>query len=74
MAVVLAIVGVLAGFGFWLLKSAQKREEQQRQEQFHRDMIARRAEYEDRLYQEGDPRGIHGRYMPPDSLRDKDSD
>ncbi|WP_233213587.1 hypothetical protein [Mycobacterium hubeiense] len=67
-------MGVLAGFGFWLLKSAQKREEQQRQEQFHRDMIARRAEYEDRLYQEGDPRGIHGRYMPPDSLRDKDSD
>lgn len=73
-AVVLAIVGVLAGFGFWLLKSAQQRDEEQRQEQFRRDMIASRAEYEDKLYQEGDPRGIHGRYMPPDSLRDKDGE
>ena len=33
-------------------------------------MIASRAEYEDKLYQEGDPRGIHGRYMPPESPRD----
>ena len=70
--VVLVILGILAGFGFWVLKSAQKREEQQRQEQFQRDMIASRAEYEDKLYQEGDGRGIHGRYMPPESLRDLD--
>lgn len=61
---VLAIIGILAGFGFWALKSAQQREERQRQEQFQRDMIADRADYEDRLYQAGDPRGVHGRYMP----------
>jgi hypothetical protein len=70
--IVLVILGIVAGFGLWVLKSAQKREEQQRQEQFQRDMIASRAEYEDKLYQEGDARGIHGRYMPPESLRDMD--
>jgi hypothetical protein len=69
--IVLAVLGILAGFGFWVLKSAQKREEQQRREQFQRDMIANRAEYEDKLYQEGDPRGTFGQYMPPESLRDK---
>jgi Protein of unknown function (DUF2510) len=69
--IVLVVLAILAGFGFWVLKSAQKREEQQRREQFQRDMIANRAEYEDKLYQEGDPRGTYGRYMPPESLRDK---
>jgi hypothetical protein len=59
------------GLGFWALKSAQQREEQQRQEQFQRVMIANRADYEDRLNAEGDPRGTHGQYMPPESLRDK---
>jgi hypothetical protein len=67
--VVLAVLGILAGFGFWTLKSAQQREEQQRQEQFQRDMIAHRAEREDKLYQDGDPRGVHGGYMPPDPMR-----
>jgi Protein of unknown function (DUF2510) len=70
--VVLAVLAILTGFGFWVLKSAQKREEQQRQEQFQRDMIAHRAEYEDKLYQQGDPRGVHGGYLPPESLRDDD--
>jgi hypothetical protein len=65
--VVLAVLGILAGFGFWALKSAQTRDEQQRQGQFHRDMTAHRAEYEDQLYREGDPRGTHGRYVPPES-------
>lgn len=63
--VVFGVLGVVAGFGVWLLKSAQRRDEQQRAEQFHRDMLAQRAEYEDQLYQQGDPRGVHGRYMPP---------
>lgn len=63
--VVFGVLGVVAGFGMWLLKSAQRREEQQRAEQFQRDMLAQRAEYEDQLYQQGDPRGVHGRYMPP---------
>jgi hypothetical protein len=62
---VLAVVGVAAGFGVWMFKSAQQREEQQRAEQFRRDVLADRADYEDKLYQEGDPRGVHGRYPPP---------
>lgn len=62
---VFAVLGVAAGFGVWLLKSAQRREEQLRAEQFRRDMLAQRADYEDQLYQQGDPRGVHGRYMPP---------
>ncbi|MFA5708756.1 DUF2510 domain-containing protein [Mycolicibacterium sp.] len=65
--VVLAILGIAGGYGFWALRSAQQREEQQRQEQFRRDMLAERADYEDQLYQEGDPRGVHGRYLPPES-------
>ncbi|MGV9798756.1 DUF2510 domain-containing protein [Mycobacterium sp. NPDC003449] len=65
---VLVFLGILAGFGFWALKAAQQREEQQRQEQFQRDMLAQRAEREDRLYREGDPRGTHGQYLPPESL------
>lgn len=63
---VLAVVGVVAGCGVWVLKSAQQREEQQRAEQFRRDLLAGRADYEDRLYQEGDPGGVHGRYPPPE--------
>lgn len=63
---VLAVVGVVAGFGVWVLKSAQQRDEQHRAEQFRRDMLADRADYEDKLYQEGDPRGVHGRYPPPE--------
>jgi hypothetical protein len=66
--VVLAVLGIMAGFGFWALKSAQAREVQQGQEQFHRDMTAHRAEYEDQLYREGDARGTHGRYVPPEPL------
>lgn len=63
--IVLAVLGIAAGFGFWTLRSAQQREEQQRREQFERDMIANRADHEDRLYQQGDPRGTHGQYPPP---------
>jgi hypothetical protein len=66
--VAMGALGIAAGFGFWLLKSADKREEQQRKDQFRRDMLAQHADYEDGLYQEGDPRGVHGRYPPPESL------
>ena len=34
--IVLAVLGIVAGFGFWTLKSAQRREEQQRQEEVQR--------------------------------------
>jgi len=63
---VLAVIGALAGGGFWALKAAQRREEEQRREQFQRDMLAQRAEHEDKLYLQGDPRGVHGQYLPPD--------
>lgn len=64
--IVFAVLGLLAGGGFWALKAAQQREEQQRHEQFQRDMLAQRADHEDKLYQQGDPRGVHGQYLPPD--------
>lgn len=32
-------------------------------------MLAQRADREDRLYQQGDPRGVHGQYLPPEFLR-----
>ena len=67
--IVLAVLGVLAGVGFWALKAAQGREVQQRREQFERDMLAQRADREDRLYQQGDPRGVHGQYLPPEFPR-----
>lgn len=69
--VVFAVLGLVAGFGVWVLRSAQQRDEQQRREQSERDLLAQRAEYEDQLYQSGDPRGVHGRYLPPESLRDE---
>ena len=64
--VVVVVLGIAAGFGIWALKAAQVRDEQQRREQFQRDMIAGRAEREDRFYQQGDPRGVYGQYLPPD--------
>jgi hypothetical protein len=66
--VAMVALGILGGFGFWVLRSADKREEQQRQEQLRRDMLADRADYEDKLYHEGDARGVYGRYLPPESL------
>ncbi|MGU3650305.1 DUF2510 domain-containing protein [Mycolicibacterium sp. A43C] len=67
--IVLAVLGVLAGAGCWALKAAQGREVQQRREQFERDMLAQRADREDRLYQQGDPCDVHGQYLPPEFPR-----
>lgn len=64
--VVLVVLAIVAGASSWALKAAQLREEQQRREQFQRDMIAGRAEREDQFYQQGDPRGVYGRYPPPE--------
>jgi hypothetical protein len=61
---VAAVVGGIAAVGLWVLKSAQQREQDMRREQFERDMLASRADYEEKLYNEGDPRGTYGRYMP----------
>jgi hypothetical protein len=50
------------GFFFWKHKSAQGRRDQELREQFRRDVLADRADYEDKLNAEGDPRGTYGRY------------
>ena len=42
---------------------------QQRREQFRRDMLAERADDQDKLFQEGDDRGTYGNYPPPASFR-----
>lgn len=64
--VVLIAFAVLSVFAAWTLKSAQAREAELRREQFERDMIANRADREDRFYVQGDPRGTYGGYMPPE--------
>ncbi|MCX8557516.1 DUF2510 domain-containing protein [Mycolicibacterium mucogenicum] len=64
--VVLIAFAVLSVFAAWTLKSAQARDAELRREQFERDMIANRADREDRFYVQGDPRGIYGGYMPPE--------
>jgi hypothetical protein len=66
---------LLAGAGgalFWKYKTAKDREELELREQYRRDVIADRADYEDKLYYEGDPRGTYGRCLPPESLREGD--
>ncbi len=71
--VMLIVFVVFSAFGAWALKSAQAREAELRREQFERDMIANRAEREDRFYVQGDPRGTYGGYMPPGFPGDKDN-
>ncbi|OBJ37428.1 hypothetical protein A5630_04635 [Mycolicibacterium mucogenicum] len=63
--VLIALV-VVSLFAAWTLKAAQAREADLRREQFERDMIANRADREDRFYVQGDPRGTYGGYMPPE--------
>ena len=62
--VLVPMVGA-GGFFFWKYKSAQDRKAQELREQYRRDVLANRADYEDKLFAEGDPRGIYGRYPPP---------
>jgi hypothetical protein len=51
---VLLVMGGVGGLIFWMRKDDEKRKR-----------LAAHAEYEDRLYYEGDPRGTYGRYLPP---------
>jgi len=53
LAVLVPMIGI-GGLVVWLRKDDEKRKR-----------LAAHAEYEDRLYYEGDPRGTYGRYMPP---------
>jgi Protein of unknown function (DUF2510) len=72
---VLVLLILLAGAGgaiLWKYKTAKDREELALREQYRRDVLADRADYEDKLFYEGDPRGTYGRYMPPESLREQD--
>ena len=59
---------LLAGAGavfFWKQKTAKDAKELELREQYRRDVVASRADYEDELWREGDPRGTYGRYPPP---------
>jgi hypothetical protein len=69
---VLVVMGGVGGLIWWMRKDAQNRARRERDEQVQRDIIAGRADYENKLYYDGDPRGTYGRYMPPESLRDED--
>ena len=59
---------LLAGAGgafVWKQKTAKDAKELELREHYRRDVVANRADYEDELWHEGDPRGTHGRYPPP---------
>ena len=69
--ILLILAAIAAGALFWTRKSAEDRKEQELREQYRRDVIADRADYENDLWQQGDPRGTYGRYLPPESLREE---
>ncbi len=57
------IPSALAGGGlFYMSKQRQNRGAEEQK-------LAMRAEYENDLYAEGDPRGTHGRYLPSEEFR-----
>jgi hypothetical protein len=62
---VLVVMGGVGGLVWWRRKDDQNRARRERDEQVQRDIIAGRADYENKLYYEGDPRGTYGQYMPP---------
>ena len=60
----LALVMLAAGAGavlFWRYRMAKLKV----LEEYRRDVVAHRADEENELFHEGDPRGTHGRYPPP---------
>jgi hypothetical protein len=65
LVVLVPMIGA-GGFFFWKRKSAQDRKDQELREQYRRDVVADRADYEDKLNAQGDPRGTYGRYPPPE--------
>jgi hypothetical protein len=59
-----ALVMPAAGAGavlFWRYRMAKLKV----LEEYRRDVVAHRADQENKLFHEGDPRGTHGRYPPP---------
>jgi hypothetical protein len=65
LVVLIPMIGA-GGFFFWKQKAGQDRRDQELREQYRRDVLADRADYEDKLNAEGDPRGTYGRYPPPE--------
>ena len=65
---VLVLVGGIGGVIWWM-----RRDEWMRRDDAKRARLAAHADYEDRLYYQGDPRGTYGRHMPPESPQDEDS-
>ena len=59
---VLALPALIGGGAFFWKHKAKERELRERE---LADAVAERADRENQLAQEGDPRGTHGRYMPP---------
>jgi Protein of unknown function (DUF2510) len=53
------------GVFFWKPKTTKDAKKIELREQYRRDVVADRADYEDELWRDGDPRGTHGRYPPP---------
>ncbi len=61
----LLLLAAAGAFFFWKQKSAKDSREQELREQYRRDVLADRADYENDMWQQGDPRGTYGRYPPP---------
>jgi hypothetical protein len=61
LAILVPIIGI-GGLVVWQRKDDEKRKR-----------LAAHAEYEDKLYYEGDPRGTYGRYMPPSPFDQEES-
>lgn len=63
---VLVLVGGIGGVIWWM-----RRDEWMRRDDAKRARLAAHADYEDRLYYEGDPRGTYGQFPPPPPFREE---
>lgn len=57
---VLVLVGGIGGVIWWMRRGDAKRAR-----------LAAHADYEDRLYYDGDPRGTYGQFRPPQPFREE---
>jgi hypothetical protein len=62
--ILLLPMAAAGGFFFWKQKSDRDRRDQELREQYRRDVLCHRADYENNLYNEGDPRGMYGDFPP----------
>ena len=61
----LVAVAVVCGIAYGMTKSEERAEKRQAAARREKEKLSVRAEVEDELYQQGDPRGTYGRYPPP---------